>query len=202
MNFKALSLAAAIGSFSLVTHSEQNYFVGIEAFTGTGEIEIEEEFSDGYTRTDTTDTDQTGKTLVLGMIHPTKVRTSLKYTSIDAEIENDFKFDMTGIDIDGTFGFAETNAVMPYVMAGLGYYTWKDSHKAFFHDDDDELKGIALNLGIGAAFKVHEGVEIDVSYKYKGIYWQGMETRGFYENSDIDVTTSTSNLTLGARFLF
>lgn len=199
MNFKTLSLATAIAAISVSSQAEQKFYVGVEAFTGSGSLEQEIETTSGLTASGDIDTDQTGQTLVFGLLGQNNIRTNFKYTSVDAETENDFEIELSGLDVDWNFGFAQSEKVLPYAMAGFGYYTWKDSAEAFQLADDDDLNGIALNLGIGAAFKVHEAIELDASYRYKGIFWQQMEDS---QGTTLDVTSTSYDLTLGARFLF
>lgn len=201
MNIKALFLVTIIGGFSLMTHAEQSFFAGVEAFTGRGNLdaEVNTDNPDSSINDLEVTTDQTGQTLVLGLLGQNNIRTALKYTSIKAETETNSKFDLTGLDLDWTFGFAETPQILPYSMIGFGYYTWQDSGEAFGLDDEN-LDGVAFNLGLGAIFKVHQRIELDASYRYKGIYWQRMK------NSDgsvsVDSTSTNYNLTLGARVLF
>jgi opacity protein-like surface antigen len=95
---------------------------------------------------------------------------------------------ISGFNFDWNFAYPKykiADAVTPYWTLGLGVYTYEDS--ANIGDNEDDLKGVAFNYGIGGLYDINKNIELETSYKFKGISWEDYNEKG----SDIRMTAAS-----------
>ncbi len=64
----------------------------------------------------------------------------------------------------------KNDSVTPYVGVGIGSYKYNDT--AQYYLDNEDLRGVAINLNAGLLFQTTKNLELELAYKYKSIQWQ------------------------------
>ena len=168
------------------------FYVGVGGGSGSGEQEV----TINETMATKAEYDTSIRDFKLGAEFKTGNRLELSFTGIDLEGDSGGKDEFSGLDFDWYFAFGEKR-VKPYLMVGLGLYTYEDT--AAFFEDNEDLTGVAFNLGGGIFIEVAEPFEVELGYKFKGIGWKKMvDTDG----DTLEISESMGNLYLGARLKF
>lgn len=169
------------------------FYVGVGVGSGgSGEREITVNDSAIFK----SDYDTSLADLKLGAEFRSGHRFELAFTGIDLEYADGTEDELSGLDFDWYFAFGEKR-VKPYLMVGLGLYTFENT--AYFLADNEDLRGVAFNLGGGIFIEVAEPFEVELGYKFKGIGWQKVEDT---DGDTLELSESMGNLYLGARLKF
>ena len=182
-------------SLAANTYSADQSYFGVDLFSGSGEFERESSNSD-YSNA-TFDVDVDGTSYLFGFDLENDNHFEFKFTEFDLEYEDNSKASFKELDFDWGIGFAHSEVARPYGLIGFGLAIWEDTAEYF--ETGQDLKGLALNLGIGSKFHVHQNIALDLSYRYKAISWQEVES---YSGTEYSYSHSLSSIQLGARVLF
>jgi len=168
---KALMLVGLlVGSISAMANDNSSeYYLGMGMVSGSGTktVGVSEE---SY--------DSSSMPIKFGMMLDNDNRFELSYETEKHKFNNrDDK--VSGINFDWNFAYPKNkiaDAVTPYWTLGFGSYTYEDTAKYF--TDNKDLEGFAFNYGIGGLYDINKNIELEASYKFKGIGWQSYTTLG------------------------
>jgi hypothetical protein len=172
-------------------NSSSKYYFGVGMASGSGKYKINSE-KKSY--------DSTSIPVKFGMMLKNDNRFELSYET------QKYKFDkqddkLSGLNLDWSFLAPNdkiADKITPYWTVGLGYYTYEDSAKN--NKNKKDLIGAAFNFGIGGLYDIDRNIELEASYKFKGIVWNN------YTNKDTDISTKSNStgslLYLGLNYKF
>jgi hypothetical protein len=159
------------------SNSSKSY-VGIGMASGSGKYTLGES---------KTSYNSSSISVKFGMILQNDNRFELSYETEKHKFENqDDK--VSGFNFDWNFAYPKdkiADVITPYWTLGLGYYTYEDTANKF--EGNKDLTGAAFNYGIGGLYDINKNIELEASYKFKGIVWQDYTTKG------TDITTKSNS---------
>jgi|TARA_R110001592_G_scaffold320584_1_gene598556 opacity protein-like surface antigen len=157
-------LPLMVASSSSVMAGQFYIGAGMAGLAGSGE----EEYTQGSSSR-TYDYSYSNASIRLGYQWSYANRLELSIGSIDVEYDENYEDETySGFDVDYYFVWGES--IKPYLMVGLGSYTFEDSAQYF--SDNDDLSGLAFNFGGGVIWQFHEHLDVELGYKFKSISWQ------------------------------
>jgi hypothetical protein len=168
-----------ISSISTMANDNSGkYYYGIGMASGSGTFtESMSEYS--Y--------DSSSMPIKFGMMLRNNNRFELSYEKEKYKLA-DVDHKVSGWNLDWNFVYPRykiADAVTPYWTLGLGVYTYEDTAK--FIAKNEDLTGAALNIGIGGLYDINKNIELETSYKFKGISWEDYNEKG----SDIRMTAAS-----------
>ena len=166
-------------------------YIGFGYFTGSGDREVED--SDGFSAEGDID-DVTAMSIRYGFETESDNRVEFSYFISDDE----YDFEMSGLDINGLFTFGSSQSIKPYVKLGIGY-TMTDEVEL---SNQDNLYGLALNYGLGALVPVNESIEFQIGYDGKYIAWQDIEVYSGYGSYTRSITDNYGGFFAGINLKF
>lgn len=180
---------------SLVNAADKDFYVGVGFGSGSGEYT----YSDSTGTTEVYTTDYTITDIKIGSIYKNNNRIEVSYNSVDVTVDGLTDKTLTGLDVDFIWTMDLNNkdgVFLPFLSLGIGSYTWNNTSSLLVSGED--IKGVALNYGIGAYINVASDVDIEIAYKSKTISWQEL-TLGA---NTLSLDDSISLFYLGARYNF
>lgn len=185
-----LALTASLSILTLNAHSEQRFYIGGGASSGSAQDKTTIKNSSGNTvSTNTLKGDSSAKSFKLGIIDESGGRAELSYSSIDATWNSGGNDSFSGFNFDGVKSFG--TGIKPFVTAGVGFYKLKGSGQVLASGED--LKGVAFNLGGGLLVDAGANLELELAYKFKHIRWGDVK--------DITGRTIETRSNVGAGYL-
>lgn len=180
----ATILAASL--FTGNAQAESRFYIGASSGLGYGTLDV-----GGYKSSAST----TAGTVFIGIALSETVRMEINYDSNKAKSDGETdKF--TGFNADWLIALSEQQDVNPYFLVGFGVYQYKDTAHLF--DDNEDLKGVALNLGTGVSYKLNRSFEVDLGYTFKYIRWQDIQLH----YATISSQAFQNRIDLGLKFKF
>jgi hypothetical protein len=157
--------------------NSSKYYSGMGITLGSGILEVNINKNESY--------NSSSIPIKFGMMLRNNNRFELSYESKEYKFtEVDDK--VSGWNLDWNFVYPRykiADAVTPYWTLGFGLYTYEDN--------EDDLKGVAFNYGMGGLYNINKNIELEASYKFKVIVWEKYTYK--YENSDdIEIISSDS----------
>ena len=192
MKIASLPVLWAIAALSHA--NDGRYYVGIDAFFGNGEETTEigrEESSD--------EADHRGRAFTLGYRYPDNDRFEIELTKITSEFDDGRKEEFEGIDFSWSLGILPQPSMQPYVEVGFGLYEYQESD--VLTEDNEDLTGLALHVGLGAIYEISPRLELDASYRVKHIGWEGT-SEDEDDDDNIMMSEEIAKLVFGLRFIF
>lgn len=170
----------------------KEYYIGVDYAMGSGEYTYESDSSKSLYSTEHT----VGAVKIGGILEDDN-RLELSFNSVDVVVDGLADKSLSGIDVNYIITDNRNEAaLMPFLTIGGGYYVWEDTGALFVSGED--LVGAGFNIGIGALIPIGSSLEIEATYRYKGIVWQEIDVSGtIYTPSD-----SMSLFYVGAKFIF
>jgi len=185
---KKLSFACLMFSASAASVAgDAGYYVGMDAFFGSQKQTLDASGSET-----SESASAGGGSINIGYRYADNDRFEVEFTKVESEIDSD-DTKMEGIDFDWSFVVLPQSSFYPYLEAGFGLYEYKQTKE--LSNDNENLGGIAVNFGFGAIYELEESIELDASYRFKGIGWE--ETK-----DDQKIKNDIGKLVVGARILF
>ncbi len=184
---KAAFSCLIISASSVSLAADTAYYVGMDAFFGS-----QKQTYDASGNETSESASAGGGSINLGYRFTDNDRFEVEFTKVESEIDSD-DTKMEGIDFDWSFVVLPQSSFYPYLEAGFGLYEYKQTKS--LSDDNENLGGIAINFGFGAIYELEKSIELDASYRFKGIGWE--ETK-----FDQKISNDIGKLVLGARILF
>lgn len=186
---KRMAFVLGLSCLSSITlAADTAYYVGLDTFIGKGEEKVDSSSGDS---TDSTDTG--GGSINIGYRFADNDRFEVEFTKVESEFKGGREEKFEGIDFDWTFAVLPQASFQPYLEAGFGLYEYKGTRDAT--SNNENLGGIAVNFGFGAIYELEKEIELDASYRIKGIGWEETKT-------DDKVKEDIGKFVLGARILF
>jgi opacity protein-like surface antigen len=185
-----------ISSISTMANDNSGkYYYGIGMASGSGTFtESMSEYS--Y--------DSSSMPIKFGMMLRNNNRFELSYE------KEKYKFTKIGLDhkvsgwnLDWNFVYPRykiADAVTPYWTLGLGVYTYEDTAKFIVKNED--LKGVAFNYGMGGLYNINKNIELEASYKFKGISWENYTMQGSGSGISIKLASTELLFYLGLNYKF
>jgi opacity protein-like surface antigen len=163
----------------MANDNSSEYYLGMGMASGSGTLEIGRAKGQSY--------DSSSMPIKFGMMLDNDNRFEFSYEKEKhklADVDNK----VSGLNFDWNYTYPKykiADAVTPYWTLGFGLYTYEDS--ANIGDNEDDLKGVAFNYGIGGLYDINKNIELETSYKFKGISWEDYNEKG----SDIRMTAAS-----------
>lgn len=173
---------------ALALAADEAYYVGLDTFIGKGEETV-----DSSTGETTESTNTGGGSINIGYRYSDNDRFEVEFTKVESEFDGSREEKFEGIDFDWSFAVLPQPSFQPYLEAGFGLYEYKGTKDAT--SNNENLGGIAVNFGLGVIYELEKEIELDASYRIKGIGWE--ETK-----DDDKVKEDIGKFVLGARILF
>lgn len=173
---------------TLAFAADTAYYIGLDTFIGKGEEKV-----DSSSGNSTESTDTGGGSINIGYRFEDNDRFEVEFTKVESEFDGGREEKFEGIDFDWTFAVLAQPSFQPYLEAGFGLYEYKGTSDVA--SDNENLGGIAVNFGFGAIYELEKEIELDASYRIKGIGWEETE-------SNDEVKEDIGKFVLGARILF
>jgi hypothetical protein len=197
----AALLLASSSVFAAETSDAGKWFVGI-GMTNGGGTETGTLTGGGVSFTGEFDFDSKSVPLTIGYITNSNNRAKLTFQTIKADWDNggSDKFSGMDFDFDWTIESWKTNNILPYAGIGIGVYTFEDT--AQYYADNEDLRGVALNMNAGILYQANNNLEFEAGYKYKSITW---EESYYYSGStrvNLELDEKISSLYLGLNYKF
>ncbi len=152
--------------FTSLFAADKKLYIGAGIGVGAGQETLE--LSSGTTST--IDYDATSSSVKVGYIFESENRIEVSSISIDADAATSTAT-FSGSDVDWIFTAEPQQSgeveMKPFLILGLGSYEYKD-----FLINQETLKGVSVNYGLGAYITVTENVEFEAAFKAKAIAWQ------------------------------
>jgi hypothetical protein len=143
-------------------------YIGIGTTTGSGTL-TRTSTNGGYA---SADYDSSSTPFKIGYIFKNNNRFEFSVESMDHKFSGGTDT-VSGWNMDWDFAYPNhklADIITPYWTIGFGSYTYEDTAKYF--SDNEDLKGLALNYGIGGLYSINNNFEIEASFKGKVIKWQ------------------------------
>lgn len=172
--------------------SANGYFVGFEGSKGSGDSTLSSDL--GYSST--SDYDSSSLIFKFGKIKK-NTRWTISYESIDMKFDS-VTDKVIGLNSDLDYLFNVNTRFFPLIGAGIGFLKYENT--AYLFVDDEDLRGIALNLRLGVLAKVDQNIALEVGYKYKNIQWQNIE--GYDYDETLELESKQNSLYFGVNILF
>ena len=174
---------------SSVAFAENNFYVGIGATTGSGELKESVTITDLGNFDGTTDYDTTSTVAKIGYILNDNHRFEFSVESGEMEVDGGGSADLSGWNIDWVIVLYK-DTLSPFLTLGTGYYT--------FDADVMKMSGAALNYGGGVLYSLNDNIEIEASYRWKTLKWVDAEV----DILDVSVESTQSALYAGLNYKF
>lgn len=207
------SVVAAAMSVSMYAEGSKYYMgAGVNtAWSGTHTQERAVDFysssSSDYTETIDTDLSSGGGMSIKFGVKFESTRLEFAYSTISFDEDIDFagtnesyESEFSGFDMDIVIPFTE-NAFKPYVMLGLGYYSWDGLEGTTSSGTTRDRSAVSVNYGLGLLYDLGN-VELDIAYKGKELEWEEMTMTYTNGTADYEDSASIRGLYLGVNYHF
>lgn len=149
---------------------ESFFYMGLGSGGGQGNHYIHETTNAGVETITTTSFDATMASVKFGYSTKKNNRIELVILDIDAKRSSTVTDSIQGVDLNWEFVFdLKDISVSPFILLGLGSYTWQDSTAKGF---GAELEGGSFNFGFGGLYKMGTDFELEFAYQAKVIGWE------------------------------
>lgn len=203
---KSLLLASLLLTSSNVYASQTSdsgkMFIGIGISNGAG-TETYTLTGGGSSTTSEYDFDSKSVPLTWGYITYDNNRVKLSYQKITMDWKlgaSSDKFSGIDFDFDWTLESIKVGNLLPYLGVGIGSYTYENTAQYFA--DNEDLRGIAINLNAGLLYSVSDNLEFEAAYKNKSIQWQDAYVYSGWTRYDSEMDEKMSSLYLGLNYKF
>ena len=179
-----------VGSISAMANDNSSkYYLGMGMVSGSGTYTESISTSTDGASVSKNSYDSSSMPIKFGMMLDNDNRFEFSYE------KEKYKFTGTdnkasGLNFDWNFAYPKykiADAVTPYWTLGFGLYTYEDTANEDVIGSKDDLSGTAFNYGIGGLYDINKNIELETSYKFKGISWEDYNEKG----SDIRMTAAS-----------
>jgi opacity protein-like surface antigen len=188
-----LLVSLLIGSISAISNDHSSkYYSGVGIALGSGIVEVNVNKNQSY--------NSSSMPIKFGMMLQNDNRFEFSYETEKYKFDNrDDK--VSGWNLDWNFVYPRykiADTIIPYWRLGIGSYIYEDT--ANLGDNKDDLKGVAFNYGMGGLYNINKNIELEASYKFKGISWENF----IEKDSDISIKLASTELLfyLGLNYKF
>ncbi len=176
-------------------------YVGLDVFKGESSAEgtIKSSYFGGTVAELDEDFDQDGFRVKLGAELENNWRLQGYFKNEDFDL---FDESVYGLGFDLIKAFQASDKFHPFIQAGIGYDWTKLPKDSSFEFTEDSLGAVNFKLGLGAAYKITNTIEVLGGLDWQYRTWQDIELVGFYEKLTIDQEDTSKSLYLGLNIFF
>ena len=107
-----------------------------------------------------------------------------------------------GLGLDLIKAFQASDKLHPFIQAGIGYDWTKLPKDSSFEFTEDSLGAVNFKLGLGAAYRITNTIEVLGGLDWQYRTWQDIELVGLYDKLTIDQEDTSKSLYLGLNIFF
>jgi len=174
---------------------KSDFYIGIDYFTGSTNMDLAVKGDNTYTGDADFDTD--GFRLKFGVESEDDWRVQGYIKSEDMQDTDDNNY---GIGVDIIKGFAVTPKFSPFIQAGVGIDWTSLGYDASVIYDSETIQALHLKLGLGAMYKITDTVEILGGFDWQFRSWQDIEVIDGSDNYTMEFEDIGTNFYIGLNF--
>ena len=190
----------AVAPVEAVEQQKSRLYVGLDVFNGETSAEIKASVSGFTSISNKKDFDLDGFRLKLGAELENNWRFQGYFKSEDADKFTENKIYGLGLDLIKSFHVSDKFS--PFILAGIGYDWTKLEDEPNVVLIEDELSAVNLKLGLGAAYKITNSIEVLGGFDWQYRTWQDIELIGAYNSVTFEQKDTSKTLYLGLNVFF